>query len=129
MYLAKSRASRCPRAPQRGIFRNARENSHGCGGRQVTALRRDGSTFPVHLSVGEMTVDGERHFIGILHDLSIRMRLEEQLREQTAMARLGEMAALIAHEVKNPLTAVRGAIQVIGGRLPADSRDGPIGKE
>jgi len=98
-------------------------------GRQVTALRRDGSTFPVHLSVGEMMVDGERHFIGILHDLSIRMGLEEQLREQTAMARLGEMAALIAHEVKNPLTAVRGAIQVIGGRLPADSRDAPIVKE
>ena len=46
-----------------------------------------------------------------------------QLHEQAALARLGEMAAVVAHEVKNPLAGVRGAIQVIGGRLPAGSRD------
>lgn len=95
-------------------------------GREVAGLKRDGTTFPVHLSVGEMTVDGERHFTGILHDLTARVALEERLREQTALARLGEMAAVIAHEVKNPLTAVRGAIQVIGGRLGSDSKDRPI---
>ncbi len=98
-------------------------------GREVTGLKRDGSTFPVHLAVGEMRVDEERHFIGILHDLSQRVALEERLREQTALARLGEMAAVIAHEVKNPLAAVRGALQVIGGRLPDTSRDEPIIKE
>jgi two-component system sensor kinase FixL len=98
-------------------------------GREVTGLRRDGTTFPVHLSVGEWRVGTERHFTGILHDLTPRVKLEEQMREQTALARLGEMAAVIAHEVKNPLAAVRGAIQVIGGRLPAGSTDGPIVKE
>lgn len=98
-------------------------------GREVTGRRRDGSTFPVHLSVGEWQVGGERHFTGILHDLSPRVQLEEQLREQTALARLGEMAAVIAHEIKNPLAAVRGAIQVIGGRLPAGSKDAPVIKE
>ena len=36
------------------------------------------------------------------------------------------MAAVIAHEVKNPLAGIRGAIQVIGGRLPADSRDAAV---
>jgi two-component system sensor histidine kinase AtoS len=92
-------------------------------GREVTALRRDGTTFPVHLSVGEMTIRGERKFTGILHDLSARLQIEEQLREQTALARLGEMAAVIAHEVKNPLAGVRGAIQVIGGRLPQEGKD------
>src|SRR6185295_1421377 len=95
-------------------------------GREVTARRRDGTTFPVHLSVGEMSVNGERKFTGILHDLSVRIRMEEQLREQTALARLGEMAAVIAHEVKNPLAGVRGAIQVIGGRLPKDSKDATV---
>jgi two-component system sensor kinase FixL len=98
-------------------------------GREVTGLRRDGTTFPVHLAVGEMTVNGERKFTGILHDLSARVQMEEQLRERTAMARLGEMAAVVAHEIKNPLAGIRGAMQVMGGRLPSDSRDAAVMKE
>ena len=92
-------------------------------GREVTGRRADGSLFPLHLSVGEMLLGGERKFTGILHDLSSRVRMEEQLREQAALVRLGEMAAVIAHEVKNPLAGIRGAVQVIGGRLPKDSRE------
>ena len=98
-------------------------------GREVTGKRKDGQTFPLHLSVGEMKIDGEAHFTGILHDLSSRADLEDRLREATAMARLGEMAAVIAHEVKNPLAAVRGAIQVIGSRMKGDTGDAAIVKE
>lgn len=98
-------------------------------GREVTGLRQDGTTFPLHLSVGEMTVNGERKFTGILHDLSARVEIEQQLREQSTLARLGEMAAVIAHEVKNPLAGIRGAIQVIGGRLPEGSPDAAMTKE
>jgi two-component system sensor kinase FixL len=98
-------------------------------GREVTGRRRDGTTFPLHLSVGEMTVGGERKFTGILHDLTTRVRLEEQMREQAALARIGEMAAVIAHEVKNPLAGVRGAIQIIGSRLAAGSMDAPMVQE
>jgi two-component system sensor kinase FixL len=95
-------------------------------GREVTGRRADGSLFPLHLSVGEMLVGGERKFTGILHDLSSRVRMEEQLREQAALVRLGEMAAVIAHEVKNPLAGIRGAVQVIGGRLPQESREAAV---
>jgi PAS domain S-box-containing protein len=95
-------------------------------GREVTGRRKDGSTFPLHLSVGEMVLDGETRFTGILHDLTERTRIEVQLREQAALVRLGEMAAVIAHEVKNPLAGIRGAIQIIGGRLPKDSKDALI---
>jgi two-component system sensor kinase FixL len=92
-------------------------------GREVTGLRKDGSEFPLHLSVGEVFIEGESKFTGILHDLTERVQLETRLREQSALTRLGEMAAVVAHEVKNPLTGIRGAIQVIGGRLPTGSRD------
>jgi two-component system sensor kinase FixL len=95
-------------------------------GRAVNGQRKDGHVFPLHLSVGEFDVDGEKHFTGILHDLSRRTELEERLREATALARLGEMAAVIAHEVKNPLAAVRGAVQVIGSHLSSKSNDGAI---
>jgi two-component system, LuxR family, sensor kinase FixL len=98
-------------------------------GREVTGRRKDGTTFPLHLSVGEMHQGGDRKFTGILHDLSTRVRMEEQLREQTALARLGEMAAVLAHEVKNPLAGVRGAVQVIGSRLPPGSKDARVAQE
>jgi two-component system sensor histidine kinase HydH len=73
-----------------------------------------------------MTVGGERKFTGLLHDLTARVKVEEQVREQAALVRLGEMAAVIAHEVKNPLAAVRGAIQVIGKRLPEGAREAAV---
>jgi PAS domain S-box-containing protein len=99
-------------------------------GREVTGLRKDGTSFPLHLSVGQIiTLRGERKFTGILHDLSSRVRMEEQLREQAALARIGEMAAVIAHEVKNPLAGIRGAIQVLGGRMADDSREALLMKD
>jgi PAS domain S-box-containing protein len=98
-------------------------------GREVRGLRKDGTTFPVHLAVGELRIGGERKFTGILHDLSERVAMEHQLREQATLARLGEMAAVVAHEVKNPLAGIRGALQMLGTRLPDDSGHAPILRE
>jgi len=95
-------------------------------GRSVYGRRKDGTNFPIHLSVGEMTVGGERKFSGIIHDLTSRVQLEEQVREQAALVSLGQMAAVLAHEVKNPLAAIRGVIQVLARRLPSDSQDAGV---
>jgi PAS domain S-box-containing protein len=95
-------------------------------GREVQGRRKDGSTFPLHLSVGEITIRGERKFTGILHDLSSRVELEGHLREQAALARLGEMAAVIAHEVKNPLAGIRGSIQVLSRRSTGGDTTSPV---
>jgi PAS domain S-box-containing protein len=65
-------------------------------------------------------------YMAIRYDITDRKRSEERLREQAALARLGEMAAVVAHEVKNPLAAIKGALQVIGGRLPEGGRDRAI---
>jgi signal transduction histidine kinase len=48
---------------------------------------------------------------------------EARLREQAALARVGMMATIVAHEVRNPLAGIRGAIQVIGARLDAGGRE------
>jgi signal transduction histidine kinase len=98
-------------------------------GREVQGRRKDGTTFPLHLSVGQMTNDGERKFTGILHDLSARVQMEGQMREQAALAKLGEMAAVIAHEVKNPLAGIRGAMQVFGRRMSKDDASAPVLKD
>ena len=89
-------------------------------GREAAGRRRDGTT-PLRLSVGEMSIGGERKFTGILHDLTARVRMEEQLREQASLVRLGEMAAVIAHEIKNPwlASAARtGGSAAVAGRQP-----------
>ena len=98
-------------------------------GREVQGRRKDGTTFPLHLSVGQITIEGERKFTGILHDLSARVQMEGQLREQAALAKLGEMAAVIAHEVKNPLAGIRGAMQVFGSRMSKDDASAPVLKD
>jgi two-component system sensor kinase FixL len=53
-------------------------------GREVSGLRKDGSIFPLRLSVGEAVVGGQRKFTGIIHDLTERVHLEEQLRASEA---------------------------------------------
>jgi PAS domain S-box-containing protein len=98
-------------------------------GREVTARRRNGEEFPARLAVSEASVDGQIRFIGIVHDLTERVRMETRLREQTALATLGEMSAIVAHEVRNALAGVRGAVQVIGTRLPAGGREAAVAGE
>ena len=88
-------------------------------GREVTARRKDGTTFPAHLSVAELTVDGETKFTGIVRDLTERVSLEVRIREESGLVRIGELAAVLAHEVKNPLAAVSGAVQMLSEHLSA----------
>jgi two-component system sensor kinase FixL len=92
-------------------------------GREVTARRKDGSTFPVHLSVGELTIDGDTKFTGIIRDLTDRVSLETRLREESGLVRIGELAAVLAHEVKNPLAAVSGAVQMLSEHLPDEDKE------
>jgi PAS domain S-box-containing protein len=68
-------------------------------------------------------------YIDIRHDITERMQSEAALREQTALARVGKLAAVVAHEVRNPLAGIRGAIQVIGKRLPPDRSEQRVIKE
>ncbi len=92
-------------------------------GRDVRGMRKDGSEFPLYLAVGEMHLQGVRKFTGILRDLTETKRLEHLLQERQTLARIGELAAVVAHEVRNPLAAIRGVVEVIQTRFPADSSD------
>jgi two-component system, LuxR family, sensor kinase FixL len=82
-------------------------------GREVVAQRKDGSTFPMYLSVGEGVLDGQRIFVGIIHDLTGRYAtarrmqdLQNELLHVSRLSAMGQMTAAIAHELNQPLTAI-----------------------
>jgi len=82
-------------------------------GRVVVGQRKDGSTFPMELAVGEMHVRDQRFFTGFIRDLTERQQTEARLQELQAelvhMSRLtamGEMASALAHELNQPLSAI-----------------------
>jgi two-component system, LuxR family, sensor kinase FixL len=82
-------------------------------GRVVVGQRKDGSTFPMELAVGEMHVRDQRFFTGFIRDLTERQETEARLQELQAelvhMSRLtamGEMASALAHELNQPLSAI-----------------------
>ena len=65
-------------------------------------------------------------YIAIRSDISARKQAEEQLTQQAALARVGQMAAVVAHEVRNPLAGIKGAIQILMSRRPSGDTELPV---
>src|SRR5690606_25736271 len=65
-------------------------------------------------------------YIAIRSDITARKAAEEQLARQAALARVGQMAAVLAHEIRNPLAGIKGAIEVIASRRAPDDPERPI---
>jgi two-component system sensor kinase FixL len=102
-------------------------------GRLVVGRRKDGSTFPMELSVGEMRLGERRFFTGFVRDLTERQKTQQRLQELQAgvihMSRftaMGEMASTLAHELNQPLTAVASYLKGCKRLLEAEqSHDMP----
>ena len=97
-------------------------------GRVVVGQRRDGSTFPMQLSVGEAGEDGQRLFTGFIRDLTAKEQDELRLKELQAelvhvsrLSAMGTMASTLAHELNQPLAAVALYLETIRDML--DERD------
>ncbi|CAN5555263.1 PAS domain-containing hybrid sensor histidine kinase/response regulator [soil metagenome] len=86
-------------------------------GREVMGRRKDGSTFPMELSVGEANQDGEAIFVGIIHDLTERKRTEEQLVQAQKMEIVGQLSGGIAHDFNNLLTVIVGNAELLSEQL------------
>jgi PAS domain S-box-containing protein len=90
-------------------------------GRVAVAQRKDGSTFPMEVQVGEMESDGQRFFTAFIRDLTERQRTETRMQElQSELAymsrftALGEMGSTLAHEINQPLTAITSYLKGCG---------------
>ena len=101
-------------------------------GRVVVGERKDGSTFPMELSVGEMISGDQRFFTGFVRDLSERQAAERRLQDVqgelvhvSRLTALGEMASAMAHELNQPLTAAANFMKgclVLVKRQPTDTK-------
>ena len=99
-------------------------------GRVVVAQRKDGSTFPIELQVGEMVSGNERFYTGFIRDLTERheaegrmQQLQSEIIHMSRMTALGEMASTLAHEINQPLTAISTYLK--GSRRILERMDGP----
>ncbi len=97
-------------------------------GRVVVGERKDGSTFPLELSVGEMRSGHDRFFTGFIRDLSERQQTEARLHELqgelvhiSRLTALGEMSSALAHELNQPLSAIANYLNGIQRLLGAPS--------
>ena len=104
------------------IERNARTAPR----REITRARADGSVVTLRTTFSALRAgDGKRvGLIGACEDLSAVRQMEARMRQADRLATLGRMAANIAHEIRNPLASLTGAIEaLVGAGLPPETRD------
>jgi two-component system sensor kinase FixL len=100
--------------------------------REFVARRTDGSTFPIELTVGRYTIDGNWQYTLVIRDITVRRDADRRAREHQAefayfsrLSTAGEMASALAHEMNQPLTAIvayaRGCLRLLRTPRPEPS--------
>jgi two-component system sensor kinase FixL len=99
-------------------------------GRIVVGERKDGSTFPMELAVGEAKVGSEHFFTGFVRDLTERRSQERRMQELQSelvhvsrLTAMGEMASSLAHELNQPLSAITSYMRGASTLLKAEKVD------
>jgi two-component system, LuxR family, sensor kinase FixL len=99
-------------------------------GRIVVGERKDGSTFPMELSVGEARIGAEQFFTGFIRDLTERRTQERRVQELQSelvhvsrLTAMGEMASSLAHELNQPLSAITSYLRGASTLLKAEKVD------
>jgi PAS domain S-box-containing protein len=98
---------------------------------EIRNRAKDGTLYWVHTTIVPFVNSAGKpyQYTAIRNDITERKLAEERLRHQAALARVGQLAAVVAHEVKNPLAGIRGVMQVMLGRDAAGDQDRPILQE
>lgn len=104
----------------RGLWRTIAHGQIWRG--EIRNRAKDGSLYWVDTTIVPFLDERGKpwQYMAIRYDISERKRQEQRLRDQAALTTLGEMAAVVAHEVRNPLAGIRGGVQLLGTLFPDD---------
>ena len=91
---------------------------------EVNHIRKDGTVFPVEVNAGLLEFGSHRYILAIDRDISERKQAEETLRRTEQLKAAGELAAGLAHEIKNPLAGIKASIEILSTAryLPEEDR-------
>ena len=98
----------------------------GKGPREVHGRHKDGTAFPLELTVSEMHVGEQRTFIGTLRDISERRLVEDQLRQAQKMEAVGQLTGGIAHDFNNLLAVMLGNLELLRDYVDAGDKPGQM---
>jgi len=107
---------------------NGRAKIIGHSGYDVTATRKDGSCFPIELTVSETNIDGNRVFIGAMRDITERRALEAAFAQGEKLEAVGRLTGGLAHDFNNLLAVVIGNLDLLEAQLPKDSMPSQLAK-
>jgi len=88
--------------------------------------KKDGTVFPVESSAGLLEIEGEKYVLVFDRDISLRVKTEEALLRSRQLATVGQMAAGLAHEIKNPLAGIKVSMEVLINELELSPQDKEI---
>ena len=84
---------------------------------EISHRKKDGSVFPVEVSAGMLEFEDQKYILAFDKDITERKQAEEALQRTEQLVVVGEMAAGLAHEIKNPLAGIKLSIEILSGEL------------
>jgi two-component system sensor histidine kinase AtoS len=90
---------------------------------EITHRKKDGAVFPIEVSGGLLEFEDQKYILAFDKDITERKQVEEALQRAEQLVVVGEMAAGLAHEIKNPLAGIKLSIEVLSSELKLAKED------